>query len=280
MNIIKLEELPAINHGIKSGKRCEYIEPTIKGDTIFYENGEVIGFYLTKLPQKAQKLADLANAEFLSERVPKSEMVRSDVMKKQHDLGLVGTYIPNAIRNTMGTTQYSTIIGSIPPKPHMRRYAPNHSSVHDCESAETFVKAMWKLSLVVEEIIREIAPNIWERQTELLKGVPEEWRFGNLFTSSISNFNISAPFHIDTGNIKGAVNVIITKRKNAKGGCLNVPDYGFTFEQANNSILVYPAWKNIHGVTPIIPVYDGGYRNSLIFYPLAAFLEENLKKSN
>ena len=99
----------------------------------------------------------------------------------------------------------------------------------------------------------------------------KRWRFSDLYTSSISNYNISAPFHRDTGNIEGAVNVIITKRHNSKGGSLNVPDYNATFEQADNSMLVYPAWKNIHGVTPIKPMQENGYRNSLIFYPLKAF---------
>jgi hypothetical protein len=36
-------------------------------------------------------------------------------------------------------------------------------------------------------------------------------------------------------------------------------------------MLVYPAWRNVHGVTPIIPLKEGGYRNSLVFYPLKAF---------
>jgi len=40
------------------------------------------------------------------------------------------------------------------------------------------------------------------------------------------------------------------------------------------SMLVYPAWRNLHGVTPITPTHDGGYRNSLIFYPLKAFFNE------
>jgi hypothetical protein len=97
----------------------------------------------------------------------------------------------------------------------------------------------------------------------------EVWN--NVFTSSISNFNISAPFHRDTGNIVGTVNIILTKRNNANGGCLNVPDYNLTFEQADNSMLVYPAWRNVHGVTPIKPIAEDGYRNSLIFYPLKAF---------
>lgn len=73
--------------------------------------------------------------------------------------------------------------------------------------------------------------------------------------------------------IAGAVNAIITKRLNCDGGNLHIPDYGATIDSCNDSILVYPAWKNIHGVTPIMPTCDGGYRNSLVFYPLKAFLQ-------
>ena len=130
---------------------------------------------------------------------------------------------------------------------------------------------MWASCLEAENIIKELTPIIYQRQVKLFEDVKKEWRFGNIYTGSISNFNISAPFHKDTGNIKGTVNTILTKRNNANGGCLNVPDYNVTFEQANNSMLVYPAWKNIHGVTPIIKTAKDGYRNSLIFYPLKAF---------
>jgi hypothetical protein len=78
--------------------------------------------------------------------------------------------------------------------------------------------------------------------------------------------------HRDTGNIVGACNVIICKKHNSKGGDLYVPDYGAVFGQRDNSVLVYPAWRNLHGVTPIIPTHDGGYRNSHILYPLKAFV--------
>lgn len=42
-------------------------------------------------------------------------------------------------------------------------------------------------------------------------------------------------------------------------------------KSADNSMLVYPAWRNVHGVTPIVPTREGGYRNSLVFYSLKAF---------
>ena len=123
-----------------------------------------------------------------------------------------------------------------------------------------------------EDLIKEILPMQHEQQRKIFEQVSDKWKFGNLWTSSISNYNISAPFHRDTANIVGACNVIITKRLNCQGGNLHVPDYNATMDSANNSILVYPAWKNIHGVTPIMPTHEGGYRNSLIFYPLKAFI--------
>jgi hypothetical protein len=117
-----------------------------------------------------------------------------------------------------------------------------------------------------------LTPNIYEKQLQIIEEkVPSKWRFGRLFTSSISNFNIAAPYHRDAANLQGCVNVIIAKRSHAKGGNTTIPDYSATVDSADNSLLVYPAWRNVHGVTPIVPLREGGYRNSLVFYPLKAF---------
>jgi len=251
-------------HETKIGKQCPYIEPNITEDSIFYLDGEPVGFYMTQMTDKMCKLADIANKEFNSKNVPKAEMSRGPQGSKKDKA-------QRAKENIELVTQMSAILGGVPPKPHMRRPYPTISSVHSVKSAKTFIKAMLMLAKESEQLIEQIMPKQYKAQTKLFEDVDKKWRFGNLFTSSISNYNISAPFHRDTGNIKGAVNVIICKRNNSKGGDLHVPDYDITIGQQDNSILVYPAWKNIHGVTPIIPTHEGGYRNSLIFYPLKAF---------
>lgn len=244
-------------HDVQIGQECPYIEPNITEDSIFYEDGVAVGFYIKQMPEKMCKLANLANAELRSKNVPKTMMDR----KK-----------PLADGGYLVVSQYSTIIGSCPPKPHMKRPYPSISSVHQVKTAQNFIKAMLMLAKESEQLIKQIMPEQYEKQLELFKAVPDQWKFANLFTSSISNYNIPAPFHRDAANIVGAVNVIITKRLNSKGGNLHVPDYGATMDSADNSILVYPAWKNVHGVTPIIPTHEGGYRNSLVFYPLKAFV--------
>lgn len=262
---MKRIDLVKLQHSIKIGDKCPYIEPNIIEDCIFYDNGEPIGFYLTKMPEKMCKLADLANAEFRSKNVPKSMMARAGKLRALQ----AGKTKEEA--NKIDVEQFSTILGSVPPKALMKREYRNRSSVHGIKTAQTFIKAMLLLTKESENLIKEILPKQYEQQIELFKEVNDKWKFGNLFTSSISNYNISAPFHRDAGNIVGAVNVIICKKFNSKGGDLHIPDYNATIGQQDNSILVYPAWKNLHGVTPIIPTHEGGYRNSLVFYPLKAF---------
>lgn len=265
---MKRVDLIKVEHNVKIGDKCEYIEPNVIEDSIFYADGEAIGFYLTKMPEKMCKLADLANKEFNTNSVPKTKLDRSDVLKAQID----NPKLTREQARKIGTSQMSVILGSVPQKPQFKRYYGTISSVHSVKTAQTFIKAMLLLAKESEQLIKEVLPSQYEKQVELFKDVPEKWRFANLFTSSISNYNISAPFHRDTGNIVGAVNVIICKKFNSKGGDLHIPDYGATIGQQDNSILVYPAWRNVHGVTPILPTLEGGYRNSLVFYPLKAFV--------
>ncbi len=249
--------LKPVEHQIKIGQKCGDIDPNVTEDSLFLNTeGEVVGFYINKLKGKIADLLGIANNELLSTRVPKTEMRRSS-----------GMFDAEA-----EVKQFSTILGSVPPKPHMRRPYATISSVHNVPSAETFVKSMLLLCHEAEEMILKISPELFKRQQKLInENVPEQFKFGRLFTSSISNYNIAAPFHRDAGNLVGCVNVILAKKKDATGGNTTVPDYGATVDSCDNSMLVYPAWQNVHGVTPIVPTRRGGYRNSLVFYPLKAF---------
>jgi hypothetical protein len=156
----------------------------------------------------------------------------------------------------------------------MRRNYSSMSSVHNDPKAETYIKAMLLLVTACEDIIKDIMPWQYQHQLDIFKSVQQNRKFGRLFTSSIANYNISAPMHQDNANIRNSVNVIVTKRSDSYGGNLYVPDYDLCFNQCDNSLLVYPAWRNLHGVTPIKTTKPNGYRNSLVFYPLKAFQNE------
>lgn len=267
---MKRIDLIQVEHNVKIGDKCPYFEPNVTEDCIFYADGEPIGFYLTKMPEKMCKLADLANAEFMSNRVKKQTIKRVN-MKEEVINGKIVRTDRYAEKSGQEVKQLSTQLGSVPPKPQFGRPYPTRMQIHSDKKAQTFIKAMLLLAKESEQLIKEILPKQHQQQVELFKDVSEKWRFGNIFTGSISNYNISVDFHQDKLNIVGAVNVIICKKHNSKGGDLHLPDYGATIGQQDNSIVVYPAWRNIHGVTPITQTHKGGYRNSLVFYPLKAF---------
>ena len=258
---MKKIHLQKIEHTRKIGEKCEYIEPNILDDCIFYEDDKPIGFFIKSIKGKLKQYVEIANKEFNGNDVPKVNMLRTN-----------GPPSKMKLRGIKKINQYSTIIGAVSPKPHLGRNYPSMHSNHQNTKCRNFIKAMLLACKESEKIIKQIMPEQYEFQKKCIEeNVPKEFIFSELFTSSISNYNIPAPFHIDKLNLKGCVNVIITKRLNAKGGNLHVPDYNATIDSRNNSLLVYPAWRNMHGVTPIIPTHEGGYRNSLVFYPLKSF---------
>jgi hypothetical protein len=260
---MKRVDLIKVEHQHKIGDTCPYFEPNVTEDTMFYADGEPIGFYLTKMPEKMCKLADLANKEFLSNRVPKQGRGGKFTSK------MVNGVLTKQKNKQSAQTKGSAIIGRVPPQPHFGRNYCKFSSIHENKASQTFIKAMIMLLRESEQLILLHLPKQHKYQSSLY--VNEDIKLSAMYTSSICNNNISAPFHVDAKNEKNTVNVIICKKFNSKGGDLHIPDYNATIGQQDNSILVYPAWKNIHGVTPIIPTFEGGYRNSLVFYPLKAF---------
>lgn len=253
--------LKTVEHNHKMGHICKDLEPNVIEDTLFIEDGKAIGFYLKEPPIKLKQLLNVANAELNSPNVPKVKMDR-------------GTRKMNAMRGIDVVQQYSATLGACVPRAHMKRDYGRTSQLHSVPSAKTFIKAMLLACREGEKLLKDIMPEQYEFQKKTIEeNVPEKYRLTDLFSSSISNFNVAAAYHQDRGNLKGCVNFIFSKKENARGGHLHVPEYDAVIDNKDGSMLVYPAYKNMHGVTPIIPLAEDGYRNSLVFYAI-----DNLQK--
>ena len=144
---MKRIDLQQVDHNIKVGNTCGDIDANLVEDSILYSEGEAIGFYLRKAPASVLKYLNLANAEFLSDRVPKSDMTRASAVKDKNS----------------GVIQYSTILGGVPPKPFMQRGYPTVSSVHNVKSASTFIKSMLLVCRESEKVVKELTPEIYNR---------------------------------------------------------------------------------------------------------------------
>jgi len=266
MKIVKLKK---IKHDYKRGHKAPNKMPTVTESCELWEDDELVGVYLNKARPYAPMLTrvmQIANKEFRSQNVPKTMLARAAALTAQSD-GL------SKKQSKAAHSQFSTILGSVPPKAIFKRTSPTISSVHSEPKAKNFIKAMLTASKVLDGILECFMPDQHKQQTELLERVPKKWKFGTLFTSSISNYNIAANCHIDNPNIRGTCNAIYTKRSQASGGSLFLPDYDVVFEQPDDSLLIYPAWRNLHAVTAIEKHSEDGYRNSFIWYALKAFLD-------
>lgn len=261
---MKTVVLRKVKHGFKFGDRPVERPANLSEDSLFVnEEGRPVGFFVLKPPDTLAKLMNVAEHEIHSDRVPKQRMDRKRGVNGEKNRN--GTYKYEIV------TQWSVTCGSVAPNARMRRPYPNKSALYNVPTAKRFRAAMLRAAQESGQLIEAVSPELFRQHTKAMEPIPEKWRFGQHFTSSISNYNIAAPIHIDKLNVRGALNVIICKRRNSRGGNLFVPDYDVTFAQADGSILVYPAWANLHGVTPIIPTEDGGYRNSHVFYSVTGF---------
>jgi hypothetical protein len=138
---MKRVDLIQAEHNVKIGDKCPYFEPNVTEDCIFYADGEPIGFYMTKMPEKMCKLADLANEEFMSNRVKKQTIKRVN-MKEQIINGIKIRTDRYAEKSGEEVKQLSTQLGSVPPKPQFGRPYATRMQIHSDKKAQTFIKAM------------------------------------------------------------------------------------------------------------------------------------------
>jgi hypothetical protein len=238
----------------------------ITDDSFFYDGGEEIGFFIKDIREysvKAGALLDIANSELMSKRVPKSGRMGGGGKGGALDKG--GTGIPFKV----GT---SAIIGATPPKPYLGRPYRSTSSLHNAPSAKVFIKSMICLSRETSKVFEAVSKTLYSKHCDSMSGVAKKWTLGKDWTSSVSNISCTVPVHSDKKNIVGTLNAIYCKRFGCTGGNIVLPDYGATIEQSSYSLLVYPAWRDLHGVSPI-KKNSGGYRNTLVFYSLSDFVD-------
>ena len=73
---MKRIDLIQVEHNRKIGDVCEYIEPNVTEDSLFYADGEVVGFYIRDIKKYSKKLSDLiaiANKELAFQNTEKEK---------------------------------------------------------------------------------------------------------------------------------------------------------------------------------------------------------------
>ena len=153
---MKRLDLIQTKHNIKVGKVCEYTEPNVIEDSLFYVEDKLVGFYIRNINKYSERLTrflSIADAEFKSKNVPKSTMKRASGL---HD-------------SDSEVLQYSTILGSVAPRHHMRRPYATISSVHQNKTARPFIKSMMSTKTeAIEDTYATFDHDMLEKMTKKL----------------------------------------------------------------------------------------------------------------
>ena len=157
---------------LKIGDTCPTLQPNVTESCILADpDGTQVGLFIKQLPDDLRNLVNIADHEVNSTRVPKTMMDR----KRPLPPG------PDGKRRYLVISQYSAILGSVPPKPHMRRAYGTRSSVHSSKTAGTFVKAMHKAGITAYQLVQDLAPEVTQLHSSKVQArVPEKWHLHKL----------------------------------------------------------------------------------------------------
>lgn len=122
----------------------------------------------------------------------------------------------------------------------------------------------------VRHQLQTIFPDVAERdaQTMANSDVKDEWRLGETnWTSGVVNRSSSLPYHRDGFNfpVWTAMPVL---RRHMRGGYLHIPEYNAVVASRDGWAVFFPGYELVHGVTPMTPTREGGYRYSVVYYAL------------
>jgi hypothetical protein len=170
-------------------------------------------------------------------------------------------------RQQLGIENHSRTFGMAPRKPFQTREAcrPTALSYEQPDIHKVLERTADRLS----QIMREIAPDIYDKDKAETAEVADEWRISedSLWTSGVINKTSTLPYHYDGNNFDmwSAMPVI---RRGTRGGALSIPEYNVVIECRDGWVLFFPGFRLLHGVTPIAHVSKDAYRYTVVYYCL------------
>jgi len=170
-------------------------------------------------------------------------------------------------RQSTGVENHSRTFGMAPRKPFQTREACRPTSLSYEQPTEHDV--LTNTADVLSDMMRDIAPEVYNKDVAETAGVSDEWRISerSLWTSGVINKTSTLPYHFDGNNFDmwSAMPVI---RRGTRGGYLSMPEYDLVIECRDGWVLFFPGYRYLHGVTPIAKVQKDAYRYTVVYYCL------------
>lgn len=223
------------------GTTVEHVEPDIWEPTVIVdaESGEPVCGYLP-IPEEATK------------------RLRQAVLSINY-----GT----TLRGGLGWKNASRTFGMAPRKVGQRRESCRPYTLASESPAQH--AEICNLSHLLEQQLRDMFPDVWQKDKDLMDQVANEWRMTEdaLWTSGVINKTSTLPYHRDGFNFDtwSAMPVV---RRGVEGGHLHFPEFDFTLSCRDGYSAYFCGHRWVHGVTPMRKLHNKGYRYSVVYYAL------------
>lgn len=128
-------------------------------------------------------------------------------------------------------------------------------------------RTMNATATILGEYLRDQLPEVFEADYQQAEAVLPEWRMteNSLWTSGVINQSSQLPYHRDGSNFDtwSAMPIL---RRGMDGGHLHLPEYDITLNCRDGWAVWFNGYRYVHGVTPMQPRQDDGYRYTIVFY--------------
>lgn len=172
-------------------------------------------------------------------------------------------------RRQSGVPSQSRIFGNNPRAPVQQRDYCSQATLN--REYPEVRDVIYDYARQLSEIYKAAFPEKYDHSLKAIETIRPEWRIpGSAFTSGIINLDNPLQYHYDAGNFEGTWSVMAVFKKNSAGGFLVLPEYDIRVACADSSIFIFDGQSELHGVTPIVNMAEGGYRYSVVFYSLEA----------
>jgi len=181
--------------------------------------------------------------------------------------------VSNGSARLSGIRYESRVFGVTPPAAMRLRYGCSYSTFNK-QHPEIYA-ILTRIIQRAENLLAEYMPLAYEKHQALVEtNVHPDWRIGSShFTSGIINNTAALPYHKDSGNIKGTLNVMLCLRSGVGGGSLHLPEWDVNFAIPDWSITTFDGQMFWHGVTPFTRTKKESHRYTIVFYAKQAVTE-------
>lgn len=170
-------------------------------------------------------------------------------------------------RRASGMDNLSRTFGFAPKNVVLRREACRPASIAYDQPKEH--AALTAASKILQDLVIEVIPDVYQHDAEILADVPDEWRMADdaLWTSGVINKASQLPYHQDRANFS-TWSAMPVFRKSMLGGYLSVPEYGLVIGCRDGWVTAFNGFDLVHGVTPMTETAKGAYRYSAVYYAM------------